>query len=130
MVWYITPQGNHGQEATGEPSLEVKRLGRYLGPNVNVGDAMCGTVLTERGTRMDRTSIYPLTAEDKNSDPVRKRKEIFEKVLAEKLKGRVKSMKDGKDAATPDQLAKAWEKEETPINVPYQQWDPAELGFD
>ena len=35
---------------------------------MNVGDAMCGTVLTERGTRLERTSIWPLSVEDKNSE--------------------------------------------------------------
>ena len=132
-VWYMTPQGSPGQEATEEPTLGTKQLGRYLGPAINVGDAMCGTVLTERGQRLDRTSIIPLSDEDKNSEGVKMRKQIFEKVLATKLKDIIKAMRDGEDPAKLDDMEeKAWrlEHEATPIHQPYGQWDPAELGFD
>lgn len=55
-VWYITP-------VTAErDDMQTKRLGRYLGPSENVGEAMCGTVLTDRATWVDRTAIIPLTA--------------------------------------------------------------------
>ena len=132
-VWYVTPQGNPGQEDTEEPSLGTKQLGRYLGPSINVGDALCGTVLTERGQRLERTSIIPLSVEDNNSEGVKARKKIFEKVLAAKLKDRIQAMKNGKDAAQlDDEEADAWkiEHEVTPIHQPYEQWDPSELGFD
>ena len=58
--------------------------------------------------------------------------QTFEATLAEKLKDRIKSMKDGKDAAVLDHEEKiAWvDEEKTPVHVPYQHWDMAELGFD
>ena len=129
-VWYVDEPGRPSQDGTGQPSMQRKRLGRYLGPSINVGDAMCGIVLTERGTRLDRTSIIPLSVEDKNSDPVKKRKEVFEKVLAEKLKDRIKAMDDGKSAAALDQQEHDWVDEYTPEYVSYEQFSPAELGID
>ena len=61
-VWFVSP---HDKEQMG-----VKHLGRYLGPAINVGDVMCGTVLTSKSTRLDRTSILPLTVEDNNDASV------------------------------------------------------------
>ena len=129
-VWYVDQPGRPAQDGTGQPSMERKKLGRYLGPAINVGDALCGTVLTERGTRLERTSIIPLSVEDNNSDPVKKRKEIFEKVLAEKLKDRIKAMDAGKSPAALDQQESKWLDEYTPEHVPYERFDPKELGFD
>ena len=128
-VWYIDPQGGTGLEATGEPTLSRKKLGRYLGPATNVGSAMCGTVLTAKGTRVDRTSIIPLSVADQNSDPIKKMKGVFEEVLKSKLKDRVAAMKAGKDAKVLEEEELGTPVEETPEHVPYEQWDPSELGF-
>ena len=85
-VWFVDTKNSDGLEQTGEPSKQKKRLGRYLGPAENVGSAMCGTVLTEKGTRLDRTSIYPLSVEDKHNDSVIERKHNFTTRLGLKLK--------------------------------------------
>ena len=71
-----------------------------------------------------------MSVEDNNSDPVKKRKEIFEKVLAEKLKDRIKAMDAGKSPAALDQQESKWLDEYTPEHVPYERFDPKELGFD
>ena len=63
-VWYMDIEGKPGQEATQQRSMQRKRLGRYLGPSHNVGGAMCGMVMTERGQVLNRTSIFPLSVED------------------------------------------------------------------
>ena len=92
---------------------------------------MCGTVLTELGTRLERTSIIPLSLEDQNDDSVKNRMGIYQEVLKKNLKERVKSMADGKEAHWLDEEAK--EKplhQETPIHIPHEGWDPSELGFD
>ena len=131
-VWYVDREGGSGQDVTGEPSIERKKLGRYLGPAIGVGEAMCGTVMNEKGNRLNRTSIMPLSQLDWNSEPVRKRMEIFEAALTDKLKHRIKSMKDGKPAAMLDEeddLPTAAD-EVTPEHVPYEQWNPLDLGFD
>ena len=97
-VWCIDQEGRHGQEMTQERSMARKKLGRCLGPSDNVGDKMCGTVLTERAQTLDRTSIIPLTEVEKNMDSVRRAKHIFEQVLAAKLKDRMNAIRGGKPA--------------------------------
>ena len=49
-------------------------MGKYLGPSKIYRGAMSGVVMTERATRLDRTSIIPLTVEDQNSEPIKKMK--------------------------------------------------------
>ena len=99
-VWFVDTKCSNvaGLEETGEPSMRNKRLGKYLGPAENVGSAMCGTVLTELGSTLDRTSIFPLSLADKNSEQVNAMKHKFKSRLGEKLKERVAGMKAGKDA--------------------------------
>ena len=130
-VWYWDLEGEPGLEGTGQRSMGKKRLGRYLGPSTNVGDAMCGTVLTQKGTTVDRTTIIPLKVADVNSEGVKKMKEAFEAELLKKLKHRIAAMKEGKDAATLDEEEmQAWLAEMTPDHVPFEQWDAAELAAD
>ncbi len=50
-VGYITPHALAStvtHDGTEVPIQQVKQLGRYLGPDLNVGDALTGTVLTEK----------------------------------------------------------------------------------
>ena len=113
-VWFISP---HEKDENG-----IKRLGRYLGPAINVGDAMCGIVLTEKGTRLDRTSIIPVSVEDENSEPVKAKKVEFEATLREKLKERDAAMKAGKDPNELDaELAEKMFEEDTPTHVSYEE---------
>ena len=79
--------------------MNRKRLGRYLGPSHNVGGAMCGVVLTERGERIHRTSIFPLSVEDKNSKNVDKTKDTYTHVLELKLRHRKKAISGAKTRA-------------------------------
>ena len=130
-VWYITIQGQEGQDGTKESSMGIKKLGRYLGPAIGVGEAMCGTVFTEKGTTVHRTSIMPLSELDLNSEPTKKLMAEFEKSLAGKLKERIKGMKDGKPAEWLEEKDSSHQDDElTPDHVPYEEWTPAELGFD
>ena len=95
---------------------------------------MSGVVMTERATRLDRTSIIPLTVEDQNSEPIKKMKEEFESILKSKLKDRIESLTAGKDPSELEKLEKEMEaarrKVETPEFVEYEAWDPSGLGFD
>ena len=63
--WYITKENE---------ALEVKHLGRYLGPSFDVGEALCAKILTNTGSILDRSSYFALSEEDNNSDVVKKRK--------------------------------------------------------
>ena len=134
-VWYIENTTQPGMEDTAEPSKQRKRLGKYLGPANSVGSAMCGTILTEKATFRHKTSIFPLTTEDKYDEGVIAQKKEFKDRLRIKLKDRVKGMKKGEDPADLEMKEleaemKEWSKIEHPEFPPYEQWDPAELGFD
>ena len=95
-VWFVSP--NYKKNRMG-----VKHLGCYLGPATNVGDAMCGTVITSKSTRLDRTSIIPLSLEDHNFESVTAQKEEFTEALRLKLKDRAAAMKAGKEAGELDE---------------------------
>ena len=133
-VWYVDKKGKPALDGTGEKSILRKRLGRYLGPSDNVGSVMCGVVMDERANRLDRTSIIPLSIEDKNSEPVKRMKSVFSRVLADKLKDRIAGIKAGKPPEEIDEQEEAEARrileEETPEFEPYEQWSPSELGWD
>ena len=126
-VWCISPQG-----AEQHRDLQRKRLGKCLGPSISVGSAMCGVVLTEKGTRLDRTSIIPLTVEDRNNEAINKMKLKFESLLETKLKEWIKGLKSGKDAlALDDEMEKQMTElieEETPQVDACDPWSLEELG--
>ena len=72
---FVSPEYDKNQ-------IGVKHLGRCLGPATNVGDAMHGTVLTAKSTRLERTSIIPLTLEDHNDESVTAKKAEFTEALS------------------------------------------------
>jgi hypothetical protein len=104
---------------------EAKWLARFLGPSINVGPAMCGVVLTEKGTTQERTSIWPMSAEDNNNPAVQEAKEKFTVELNKKLKMHESGLKAGKDTG---QLMD--ELNDTPYSVKYEPFTMAELGDD
>ena len=69
MVWFISPEG--------PDSIQIKRLGRYTGPADSVGDALCATVCDEKLHEFHRTSVFPLSSEDKLNPDVIKKIEAF-----------------------------------------------------
>ena len=122
-VWYLDQEGVPGLDAT-DPgttqkarlnSMGRKKLGRYLGPDENVGDKMCATVLTEIGTTRTVTSIIPLTAAEKQMDSVRRAKHVYESHLARKLRQRIKEIQGGKPAKKIEEKDLRIEEELTPI---------------
>ena len=114
-------------------------MGKYLGPSDSVGEAMCGTVVTEKGTTVDRTSIIPLSVEDENSEHIKAMKEVFNKVLEAKLKIKAWELKPtmkGKPLEKPIDIDSELEKEMTahmtevtPDRVEYEPWSLEELGY-
>jgi hypothetical protein len=121
-VWHITPA---------EKGLQRKRLGRYLGPALNHGDAMCGFVLRETGKVVDRSSIIPLSEEELRSEEIKGLQAKWTAKLEETLKSRAKAINSGKQ---PDVVADGDEElfsrplvDPTPIHIPYEQWDLQEL---
>ena len=121
-VWYISP---HDSEEIG-----IKKLGRYLGPSINVGEAMCGIVLTENTTRLERTSIFPLTVDDWNSEPTKQKMAEFDATLKAKLKDRAQAMSSGKDPNDlDDELVEKMLDEDTPKHVAYEEWEDFQMGL-
>ena len=104
---------------------EKKEMEGSWVPSINVGPAMCGVVLTEKATTWERTSIWPMSAEDLNNPAVQKAMEEFTVELNKKLKMHDAGLKAGKKA---DQLLE--ELEDTPYSVKYEPFTMAELGDD
>ena len=121
-VWYNAPDESD--------QIANKKLGRYLGPSISVGEAMCGVVLTEKATTLDRTSIYPLTVADQNSEPTMEKKKQFEASLKLKLDAKMKAIKAGKD---PEHMEQATDdlamEEQTPEHLAYEAWEDFELNM-
>jgi hypothetical protein len=88
-----------------------KSLGRYVGPSTDVGDALCARIFTEKGTLVNRPSVFPLTDEEKRSEIVTVQKATFEISLKTAL---VKCYVLAKDAPVD-------EDEETPE---FQEYEP------
>jgi Reverse transcriptase (RNA-dependent DNA polymerase) len=70
--WFISPE---------DVTLLRKSLGRYLGPSTDVGDALCSRVLTDKGTIVNRTSVFPLSDEERRSEQVVVQKQSYEDLL-------------------------------------------------
>jgi Reverse transcriptase (RNA-dependent DNA polymerase) len=68
MIWYI----DHLD------TLQNRKLGRYLGPSYDIGQAMASRVLTARAQVLSRTSVFPLSIEDTNSDSVKEQIKEFD----------------------------------------------------
>ena len=82
-VYYLTPSSF--------PETKEK-LGRWLGPAKNVGDAMTWKILTEKKTIIARSAVRP--ADDKETPNLRQSTEEFDKAM----KGiKMESEEDGQD---------------------------------
>ena len=75
-----------------ESSQEKKQLTRWLGPSFDVGSNLCYAVLTEKGRILHRTSVIPLSREERNSLDVVQQKKEFTKELSERLGDRAKGI--------------------------------------
>ena len=63
--------------------MDRRQLGRYLGPSHDVGQAMCLKVLTDTGHTLTRTSVFPLSDEDRNNESVTKQLSDYDDKLKE-----------------------------------------------
>ena len=77
FVWYWDP-GRH--------SLENRKLGKYLGSSRDIGEAMCANILGVEGYVMGRTSVWPLTDEEKRSEVVKEQMKEFKENLKENIR--------------------------------------------
>ena len=77
FIWYLDPK---------EDSLERRQLGKYLGPTDSIGSTMCSKVLKANAEIVYRTSVFPLSLEDNNSESVTQLKEQFNQSIKDILK--------------------------------------------
>ena len=84
FVWYSIPQ---------DESKQTLKLGRYCGASHDVGEAMCSRVLNENAYLHSKTSVWPLTDAELNSEEVQAQKQKFTSKLEESLKKRGKDFK-------------------------------------
>jgi hypothetical protein len=76
-------------------------LGRYLGPARDIGQAMTAKVLTDSGRVMVRSSVFPLTEEDKRSEGIALRLGNFDAAIASRLGAGMPSEPDSPDDDEP-----------------------------
>ena len=115
FVWFISPEPT--------TKTETKRIGLYLGPSINVGEAMSGIVVTANLERYSRTSIFPVTDADRANPHLKSKMSTFKRKMNAELE---RLYKDGKRVPDyiPDRLAEAefpyhYESELTPEHCPY-----------
>jgi hypothetical protein len=76
-VWFLSPA---------REDMEIRELGHWLGPSHDVGQAMCAKILSKTAQIVCRTSVFPLSVEDANSEVVAKLKDEFNTAVNAKLK--------------------------------------------
>jgi len=126
-VWYLGPSGKGD-------NMETKFLGRYCGHSFDVGDTMCSRILTSKAKLIARSSVFPLTVEDRNSPEVDQRKLQCEASLKESLGKRYKPTTeesfsspwddDGEDDDGIDANNNQSIWDDTPTHEPYEPCDP------
>jgi hypothetical protein len=70
-VWYIDMT---------DP-MQNKKLGRYLGPSYDIGQAMCSKILTVKAKVILRMSVIPLAAAERHDVVVKRQIEEYDLVL-------------------------------------------------
>ena len=66
--------------------MEIRKLAKWFGLSHDVGQATCSKLLTKKGQIVCRTSVFPLSVEDLNSEVVKKQMTEFEDRLKEALR--------------------------------------------
>ena len=61
------------------------KLGRVIGPCKNEGNEMAQNILTAKGTVVPRRTLRPLTQGEKNSEIEKRKRDIFVKLIRDKL---------------------------------------------
>ena len=67
-------------------SKDGKQLCRWLGPSFTIGAALCFAVAIANGQVLQRSSVIPLSLEERNSEPMEEKKKEFMEDLKKNLK--------------------------------------------
>ncbi len=79
LVWYIDPLDK----------LENKKIARYLGPSHDIGQAMASRLLTIKGQQISRTSVIPLSDEERRNPAIQLKMSEYDSALKESLGDRI-----------------------------------------
>ena len=82
-----------------------------------MGDALCAKILTPKGSIINRTSYFRLSAEDNNSKVIKKRKAEWDQTLKANLikKGKKWEAMDPGEDDTPSHLNQSNESDNDPM---------------
>jgi hypothetical protein len=93
-------------------SKDGKQLCRWLGPSFTIGAALCFAVAIANGQVLQRSSVIPLSLEERNSEPMEEKKKEF----MEDLKKNLKKKADGVSLSE-DELDRIRLKHNMPISA-------------
>jgi len=109
-VWFISPK---------ESNFDKMTLGRWLGPSFDVGEALTYAILTPSAEIVHRSSVIPLSTEEKHSEEIKRMKHKFMESLDKRLGDRAKGIQ-GESTTDDDDLVKKIDDERTPYFEPYE----------
>jgi Reverse transcriptase (RNA-dependent DNA polymerase) len=72
--------------------MENRKLAKYLGPSHDVGQAMCVKLLVNTIREITRSSVIPLSVEDKNNEQCKEKLKQFESTLLQSLGDRAEGL--------------------------------------
>jgi hypothetical protein len=107
--------------------MDKKKLGKYLGPSHDIGQAMCSRLLTANGTEISRTSVVPLSISDKNSEVVKQKMKEFDAKLKESLGDRIQGTEVPQD---PDENIEEFQPYEDDTEQPLRIQEADEYDID
>ncbi|CAJ1946131.1 unnamed protein product, partial [Cylindrotheca closterium] len=105
-------------------SKDGKQLCRWLGPSFTIGAALCFAVAIANGQVLQRMSVIPLSAEERNSEPMEEKKKEFMEDLKKNLKKKADGYAQYEDHPQEDPRHKIEDDFEEP---PDQESDPVEF---
>jgi hypothetical protein len=88
---------------------QKRKLGRWLGVSHRVGQAMCYWVLPESGKPISRSTVQPLTSDERGTEEYRQQMAAFDRAIKERL-----------EVVTADDTSKGKRKpgDETTVDIP------------
>ena len=85
-VWFIGPEDSD--------MLNI-RMGKYLGPSFDIGEAVTAKILTDKGKTVHRTSVFPITGDEQRSKAFTAKSAKFGESLAAHVGARQVNSPDG-----------------------------------
>jgi hypothetical protein len=109
--------------------LQNRKLGRYLGPSYDIGQAMASRILTSNAQILSRTSVFPLSIEDITSESIKAQMTEFDTTLKTTLGARAEELPPApEDNEINDELEYDPYTDDTETNVPVP--DAEDIDFD